>query len=245
MSEDRSQHFSGGFASQAWLTARLAEVTGLDALKREERPGTSASVMVRVDKAIGAQSTERLSLSAEPGGLALCTWPAELKDQARYTFRTDRGQRILDFAAGSPAGWIVRPNVHLAYWHARIPERVYLTCDLSLAEYVHRWLGEDFGSVGGHPRDSIRAVLWPWLLERRYADPGDEHELDEYIDRLYRGSRDAHLRPSIELRRTWSREEAVDLDHRGALVGELRSAVTEVLSMLNEPLPPASAAQRG
>ena len=79
--------------------------------------------MVRIDKAIGSQSTERLSLQWRPEGLALGTWPAELKKQAEATYRTGRGQRILDFAAGTPAGWRVRPYVHLAYFRASIKQR--------------------------------------------------------------------------------------------------------------------------
>jgi len=31
----------------------------------------------------------------------------------------------------------------------------------------------------------------------------------------------------------------VDLDERGALVGEVRAAATELLTALDEPLPPA------
>jgi hypothetical protein len=60
--------------------------------------------MVRIDKAIGSQSTERLSLQWRPEGLVLGTWSADLKKQAEATYRTGRGQLILDFVAGMPAG---------------------------------------------------------------------------------------------------------------------------------------------
>lgn len=113
--------FSGGFGGRDWLAIQLRGVTGIDDVVPEKRPGTDASVMVRIDKAIKSQSTQRLSLQWRPEGLVLVTWPAELMKQAEATYRTGRGQRILDFAAGTPAGWRVRPIVHLAYHSAVHP----------------------------------------------------------------------------------------------------------------------------
>jgi hypothetical protein len=86
-------------------------------------------------------------------------------------------------------------------------------------------------------------VLWPWLLERGYADVTDESRLAWFLDRLGKLKRDAHLRPGIGLKRTWSRAEAAAMGQNGALVGELRATVTEVLGVLDEPLPPACAAR--
>ena len=82
------------------------------------------------------------------------------------------------------------------------------------------WLGEDFAYVGGHQRGQVRPVLWPWLLERGYAGAADESQLAGFLDRM--GKRDAHLRPSIGLQRTWSRVDAAGLDRRGILAGEVR-----------------------
>jgi hypothetical protein len=86
--------------------------------------------------------------------------------------------------------------------------------------------------VGAHRYDGIRENLWPWLRERQ-----DDRQLDAFLGRL--GRRDVHLRPGIEVRRIWPWAPAVDLDERGALVGEVRAAVTELLTALDEPLPPA------
>ena len=174
----------------------------------------------------------------------LGTWPAELKAQAEATYRTGRGQRIVDFAARMPAGWRVRPNVYLGHWRDSIPQRVYLSCGLGLEEYVLGWEGGDFAFVGGYQPEQIRPVLWPWLLERRYADVTDERRLAWFLDRMGKLKRDAHLRPGIGLQRIWSRAEAAGMGQRGALVGELRAAVTEVLGVLDEPLPPACAGRR-
>lgn len=235
------QRFSAELGGQDWLAARLRDVTGIDAVVPERRPDTDASVKVLID-AIGAQSTERLSLRWLPEGLVLATWPAELKKQAKATYRTGRAQLILDFAAWMPAGWQVRPIGQLAYRFAAIPQRLYLTGDLDLDKYVHGWLGEDFAYVGGHHYDQVRPVLWPWLLEQRYASPNDESKLPTFLNRL--GKRDAHLRPGIAIQRTWSPAETASLDQRGALVGELRAATTQLLGVLHEPLPPACASQR-
>jgi hypothetical protein len=251
MSEERKaargsagQDLSGGFGEQGWLASLLRDATGVDDVEPEMRPDADASVMVRIDKAIGSQSTERLSLWWRAEGLGLGTWPAELKKQAEATYRTARGQRIVDFAARMPAGWRVRPNVYLGHWRDSIPQRVYLSCGLGLEEYVRGWEGEDFAFVGGHQPDQVRAVLWPWLLERGYGGVSDESRLAGFLDRLGKLKRDAHLRPGIGLQRIWSRAEAADAGQRGVLVGGLRAAVTEVLGVLDEPLPPACAARR-
>ncbi len=232
---------AAGIGGWDWLACQLRDATGIDEVVPEKRPGIDASVMVRIDKAVGSQCTERLSLQWRPDGLVLGTHPAELKDQAEATYRTGRGQRILDFAAGRPAGWRVRPHVHLAYFRAHILQRVYLTCDLDLDEYVHGWLGNDFPYIRGYHRDEV-PDLWEWLLKRGYARGTDESHLPGFLDRL--GKRDAHLRAGIRIERTWSDAEAVRLDQRGALASELRAAITELLGVLDEPLPPACAARR-
>jgi hypothetical protein len=233
--------FSGGFGGNDWLAGLLRDATGIDDVSSEDRPEADASVMVRIE-AIGSQSTERLSLWWRPGGLALGTWPAELKGQAKATYRTGRAQRIVDFAAGNPASWQIRPNVYLAYRFAAVRQRVYLTCNLGLEEYVRGWLGEDFDYVRGHHRDEVRPILWPWLLERGYASAADDTLLPGFLDRL--GKRDAHLRPGIGLQRSWNPTETANLDESNALAGEVRAAVTEVLDVLDEPLPPACTAKR-
>jgi len=190
-----------------------------------------------LDAAIATVSTQRIALQQRADGLALCTWPAELKPQAEALYQTGRAQRLMDFVAQNPGEWLARPNVHLAFRNAPVAQRLYLRCHLQITEYVHRWSGSDFAQVRAHRYDEIRESLWPWLRERQYADPQDDQQLDAFLRRL--GRRDAHLRPGIEVRRTWPWAHAVDLDGRGALVGEVRAAVAELLTALGEPLPTA------
>ena len=70
----------------------------------------------------------------------------------------------------------------------------------------------------------------------------DDQQLDAFLKRL--GRRPVHLRPSIEVRRIWPWPHAVDLDRRGALASEVRTAVTELLTALDETLPPACTDKR-
>jgi hypothetical protein len=139
-------------------------------------------------------------------------------------------------AAHRPA-WQARPNKQLAFRNAPVAQRLFPHCHLELTEYVQRWSGNDFGNVCAHPFDHIREDLWPWLRERQYASPEDDQQLDAFLKRL--GRRDAHLRPGIELRCSWPWPHAVHLDERGALATEVRAAVAELLTMLDEPPPPA------
>ena len=228
---------------QRRLMALLREATGIDEVE-PERPGAEPPRLgaVAMIDAIGAKSTQRISLFQQGETLALCTWPAELKPQAEALYLTERGRRLIDFIAGNP-DWRARPNVHLAYRGARtMAQRLYLTCGLELAEYARRWSGDDFAEIRAHPHDEIQGELWPWLRERQYAGPEDDDRLAPFLERL--GRRDAHLRPGIEVRRFWPWKEAVDLDERGALAGEIRESVIELLTSLDEPLPPACANAR-
>ena len=192
---------------------------------------------MRLDRAIGTKSTQRIALQQQAKTLALCTWPAELMSQAEALYWTGRAWRLMDFLASHPETWQARPNIQLAFRNAPGAQRLFLHCHLDITEYVSRWSGDDFDKIGAYPFDQIRDNLWPWLRERQYASPEDDQQLDAFLQRL--GRRDAHLRPGIEVRRLWPWTHAVRLDERGALVGEVRTAVAELLTALDEPLPPA------
>ena len=222
---------------QRRLMALLRQATGLDDVEPERRPGIGAAVML--DMSIRTKSTQRISLQQRDEGLALCTWPAELKPQAKELYRTGRAQRLINFVAEHPEEWLARPKPHLAFWNAPVGHRLYLDCRLPVAEYARRWSGGDFMQIRAHHYDEIRESLWPWLRERQYATPGDDQKLDVFLNRL--GHRDAHLRPGIEIRQIWPWAHAVEADERGMLAGEIRTAIAELLTALDEPLPPACA----
>jgi hypothetical protein len=220
---------------QRRLMALLRQATGLDDVDAERRPWSGATVML--DAAIKTNSTQRISLQQQAQNLVLGTFPAELKPQAEALYRTGRAQQLLDLVAEHPEEWQARPNVHLAFRNAPVPQRLFMHCHLEITEYVRRWSGNDFAQIRAHHYDHIREDLWPWLRERQYAGPEDDQQLDAFLERL--GRRDVHLRPGIEVRRIWPWPHVVDLDERDVLVGEVRNAVAELLTALDEPLPPA------
>ena len=220
---------------QRRLVALLREATGLDEVEPVRGPVIGATLML--DAVIGTRSTQRIVLLQRNDSLVLVTWPAELKPEAEALYRTGRAQRLIDFLAAHPGTWQARPAVYLAFHNAPAAQRLGPHCHLDPADYIRRWSGEDFDQVGAHPHDRIREDLWPWLRERRYAGLEDDQKLDAFLHRL--GRRDAHLRPSIEVQRTWPWAQAVVLDERGALGREVRSAIAELLRALDEPLAPS------
>jgi hypothetical protein len=233
-----NHNLGGDLRGELRLVQLLEAATGLDAVPAASYPETETSVHVMVDEAIGAKTLQRLALQARGEGLVLCTWPAELKVQAEKFYRADRVARFLNFLAEKDQAWRAEPKAQLAFRSAAASQRVYLRCDLDIEEYVNHWLGDDFAQVGEHSRDEVLPDLWPWLRERGYTAPSDE--LAAFVGRL--GTRPAFLRPGIALERLWSWADAEELDRRGALVNEIRDAITDVLSALREPLPPACGA---
>jgi hypothetical protein len=213
----------------------------LVALMKEVVPGCNVEPMRRPD--LGAvvmleeanRTTQRIALMQDGDSLALCTWLAELKPQAQALYRTGRAQRLVEFLTRQTGTWQARPNVHLAFRNAPVGQRLYLTCTLETGEYIRNWAGSDFAKVGACRYDTIRESLWPWLRVRHYAAPEDDQRLETFIKGL--GHRDAHLRPSIRVCRTWSWPHAAELDEHGTLVTEIRTAARELLNALDEPLP--------
>jgi hypothetical protein len=211
------------------LRSLLAQATGVPV----ER---GSLVHVRLDSALGAVSFQRAALDMVADQLVLHVWPGELKHQAEHLYTGTRALELSALAApGQP--WSVEPQPLLGYRNAPVRSRVYLTCTLSAATYAQRWQGEDWERVGAHHRNHILGDLWPWLLARGYASPGDLEAVSGFADSL--GRRFAHLRPGMHVKRLWSLEHAEELDEAGLLAGEVRAAIAEVLRLLEEPpLPP-------
>ena len=71
-------------------------------------------------------------------------------------------------------------------------------------------------------------------MERRYADDGELDSLQEWLD-----SKPAriqlHIRPGIQVLRTWSYTEAFARDRKDDFVVQVREAIDRVLSTLDEP----------
>jgi hypothetical protein len=219
------------------LTALLRQAVGLDPVRPLTPPEIGCWVML--DEAIEIKSTQRICLQQQGDTLILRTWPGELKPQAEALYRTSRAQRLVQFVSERQPVWSAEPNLQLAFRSAAAAQRLFPHCRLKADEYVKRWSGDDFTKVGEHPREELKTILWPWLRNHEYAGPEDDDQVDEYLTRL--GRRKVFLRPGLEVTRYWPWAEAVELDERGALTGEVRSAVADFLTALGEPLPPGCA----
>lgn len=178
------------------LGAVLGDVTGSEVRVRRDPPTGVEALMP------GWASTQRIALGQSGDDLVLCTWPAELKSQAKAVYGTELGAAIIELAAGSD-DWLAKPTPHLAFNGARRNDRFYFRCPLPLDEYVARWSQPDnLSEVHGHPIDAVRTRLWPWLCRQGYADPADPENgpgLDRYMKALERRRSLAHLRPGILL----------------------------------------------
>jgi hypothetical protein len=216
---------------QRRLVALIREVVPGAHVEPLRRPDLGAVVMLEEAN----RTTQRIALMQDGDSLALCTWLAELKPQAHALYRSGRAQRLAELLARQTGTWQACPNVHLAFRNAPVAQRLYLTCTLETGEYIRNWAGSDFAKVGACRYDAIRESLRPWLRERHYAALEDGQRLETFLKRL--GHRDAHLRPSIRVCRTWPWPHAAELDEHGTLVTDIRAAVRELLHALDEPLP--------
>jgi hypothetical protein len=167
-----------------------------------------------------------VGLEHREGVIALAVWPAELKDQARSFYAEDRAAALLDFLACQDE-WRAEPAPHLGFHLASRPQRLYTTPAIALEEYLRQWSGPDLAQAGGHPREALRGELWPWLVARGYASPGDAAELPRFERALGR-RRQVHLRPAVRVLREWHADAP-------PLPSEVRRALEVLLPALGEP----------
>jgi hypothetical protein len=229
--------------SDACLSATAA--AGEPTLEWALREGTGAGqVRARRREPLGVEAVltphweaaQRIALGHSDDRLVLRAWPGELKSQARAFYGDDRPLRLL--ALVETPGWSAVPLPHLAYNGSRPQDRFYFRCPLPLDRYLSFWQQPDsLLRVGAHPLELIEPDLWPWLCENGVADPDDPGgtaELTRFIERLARRRAEGHLRPGVEVTRTWDRSPEND---PAALLREVREAVEQVAGALRENLP--------
>jgi hypothetical protein len=182
---------------------------------------------------LGFRSTQRLWIGDYAGGVALATWPAELKPQACYLYGGGLGSALV--AAAIERGWTVEPSPHIAFRTASAARRLYmpLSSDKALA-YAACWEDEDaLSRIGGnYARWDVEHELWPWLKQRGFANDGDDAVLLRFLDEFL-GNWPANMRPGLRFRRIWKFAETAELGP--ALAETIRSQFDAVFAVAHEP----------
>jgi hypothetical protein len=182
-------------------------------------------------------AVDRAYLWDEGGKVCLAMFPAELQIQYKQLY-SDRAKVEALVALTNEAGWELQPNFHLAFHNAHPTQRWYPRRHLSGRNYVQQWI-DDFrgGRTKARSREGLEDQSFRrWLMDRSYATEIDVATLDDW---LYSKSPNIqfHIRPSVEVRRTWDLNDAVtrDGDGDGEFVAEVRHAIDGALSALGEP----------
>jgi hypothetical protein len=182
---------------------------------------------------LGFRSTQRLWIGDVPGGVAVATWPAELKPQACYLYGGGLGSALV--AAAIERGWTVEPSPHIAFRTASSARRLYM-CPSSVEplDYVACWEDEDgLSRVGGnYARGDVEHELWPWLKQMGFADDGDDAVLLRFLDEFL-GKWPANMRPGLRFRRDWKLSQTAELG--SALAETIRSQFDAVFAVAHEP----------
>jgi hypothetical protein len=182
---------------------------------------------------LGFRSTQRLWIGDVPGGVAVATWPAELKPQACYLYGGGLGSALV--AAAIERGWAVEPSPHIAFRTASAARRLYMSPrSVEPRDYVACWEDEDgLSRVGGnYARGAVEHELWPWLKQMGFADDGDDAVLRRFLDEFL-GNWPANMRPGLRFFRVWALDEAAELGP--ALADTIRSQFDAVFAVAHEP----------
>lgn len=101
--------------------------------------------------------------------------------------------------------------------------------------YLHQWI-DDFhdGRAGGRTRDEVADPrFFRWLVERRYARAAEEESLHQWLDSKKAGIQ-VHVRPGIQILRTWSYEEAFAIEGQKEFAAQVREATNQILIALGQ-----------
>ena len=178
---------------------------------------------------------DRASMWVDGQRVCLGMWPAELKPQYTRIYSDPTKVEAL-IALVDHAELELHSNFQLAYRFAQPIQRWYPGRRLPGPQYVRQWI-DDFrrGCSGARTRDQLAdPAFYRWLVEREYAHESELVSLDDWL-----GSKPSrhqlHIRPGIEVLRTWPYAYAAEQDHQGEFVAEIRDAIDRVLSALDEP----------
>lgn len=180
------------------------------------------------------RGADRGALFADGQFVHLGVWPAELQPQYTYLY-SDRARVGALFELNTHAGFTVTPNFQLAHRFAQPLQRWFPTVHLSAETYLTQWV-DDFhaGCAGGRTRDQIADPdFFRWLVERRYALAAEEGSLHQWLNSKKAGIQ-IHIRPGVEIRRTWSYAEAFVIEGQNDFAAQVREATDQILTALGQ-----------
>lgn len=230
-----------GRLSLASLEAILQKVTGISATAH----GGGGQLFPRGDeyfpgalvKFPGEQvhAFDRVSMWFEGNDIRLGMWPAELRKQYTRVYSDPaKVDALIEFADRDE--WTLQPNFQLAHRFARPLQRWYPERRLSGPDYMHQWIDDlQEGRAGGR---SVSQVADPsfsdWLVERSYAHDNERGSLQDWL-RSKSPATQIHIRPGIQILRTWPYGEAFGADRDSTFIVGVREAIDRVLLALEEP----------
>ncbi|OBH92529.1 hypothetical protein [Mycobacterium sp. E2733] len=180
-------------------------------------------------------AVERVGMWVGGGNVCLAMWPGELRPQYACLYSDPNKVEAL-IALAENVGWALHPNFHLAYRFARVQQRWYPARKLPGPTYLRQWI-DDFhdGRAGARYRDHlVDPDFRRWLVVRGYAQDDDLPSLDVWIHEQS-PKRQFHIRPGVEVAKTWQFEDAVALDREGAFIAEVRATIDQIFGALGEP----------
>lgn len=210
------------------LSSKISTVEGL-LVPRGDPQFPGVTVKFTADAVRGA---DRATLFTDGAYVRLGVWPAELQTQYTYIYSDPaRVDALLQLATHE--GFTIQPNFQLAHRFAQPLQRWYPSRLLSAEDYVHQWI-DDFhgGRAGGRTREQIADphFFW-WLVDRRYARDSEEDSLREWLNSKAAGIQ-IHVRPGIEIIRTWTYAEVFETDDPGEISAEVSKATNQILAAL-------------
>ncbi|MBV5247066.1 macro domain-containing protein [Mycolicibacterium sp. PAM1] len=181
-----------------------------------------------------ARGADRAALFFDDKNVHLGVWPAELQPQYTYVYSDPaRVEALLDL--DTHGDFTVEPNFQLAHRFAQPLQRWFPTRLLSAEDYLQQWV-DDFhdGRAGGRTRDELADPgFFQWLAERRYASAAEEESLHHWLDSKKAGIQ-FHVRPGVQILRTWLYEEAFAIEGQNEFAVQVRNATNQILIALGQ-----------
>ena len=198
-------------------------------------PGVNVKFPVaKSSSMVGVHAVDRVGIWIESGVVHLAMWSGELQGQYRYLYGAPQRVEALIALTHSP-GWKLKANFHLGFRYSRSSQRWYPDGKLSGDKYVRQWV-EDVGKhAGGRtPAEIADKGFRKWLLNRHYATNEDLIGLNKWISARSAGLQ-IHVRPSVQIQRTWKLATAVALDRESHFADDVKHAIDSMLAALDEP----------